>query len=124
MKDLTCCEYMQMASDLGSSLAKATNSLGSQIMTTLKGQSSAAATADLEASQPSTNSTSNQTTGPNETAKGTTIAAPEPEQTSRQLYDTQVHPLQISFLQLAYQPLLLCIPCSQNSAGTATDLLQ
>ena len=43
------------------SLAKATNSLGSQIMTTLKGQTSAAATADLEASQPSTNSTSTQT---------------------------------------------------------------
>ena len=84
---------MQMASDLGSSLAKATNSLGSQIMTTLKGQTSAAATADLEASQPSSNSTSTQTLGPKETANGTTVTAPEPEQTSRQLYDTQVHGL-------------------------------
>ncbi|CAK0783939.1 hypothetical protein CVIRNUC_007142 [Coccomyxa viridis] len=84
---------MQMASDLGSSLAKATNSLGSQIMTTLKGQTSAAATADLEASQPSTNSTSIQTPGPKEAANGTTVTAPEPEQTSRQLYDTQVDQL-------------------------------
>ena len=107
---------MQMASDLGSSIAKATNSLGSQIMTTLKGQSSATATADLETSQPSTNGTSNQTLGPKEAANGTTAAAPEPEQTSRQLYDTQVHALQTSFLHSSYLPLLLCNPCSQNSA--------
>ena len=93
---------MQMASDLGSSLAKATNSLGSQIMTTLKGQSSAAATAELETSQPSTNSTSTQTPRPEEAANGTTVAATEPEQTSRQLYDTQVHLLQISVLHPAF----------------------
>ena len=137
---------MQMARDLGHSLADATNSLGSQLVTKLTGQSSAVATADLQTSQlnpnpntstntntntntgtntnTSTNSTSTQTPEPQQAANNTAAATAQPEQTSRQLYDSQVHFLQTPVSVHHYQLLLLCTPCSQESSGTALKLLQ
>lgn len=118
---------MQMAADLGHSLAEATNSLGSQLMTKLTGQGSAAATDDAKDAQlnTNTNSTSTQTLEPQQAANDTTAAAPQPEQTSRELYDTQVHPLQILFANLAYQlqPLLLYTPYIQDPGCAAVALL-
>ena len=118
MEVLTCCKSMQMASDLGSGLAQATNSLGSKLMTTLTGQSSAAAADEPATSQPSTNTTgsSSQTPEPAPGASGTAAATSEPQQTSKELYDTQVHPLQIPFLHLAHQFILRCTSRIQCSA--------
>ncbi|CAK0783885.1 hypothetical protein CVIRNUC_007085 [Coccomyxa viridis] len=104
---------MQMARDLGHSLADATNSLGSQLVTKLTGQSAAVATADLQTSQPNNNTTANtntnantdintntsinslgtQTPKPKQAASDTAAASAQPEQTSRQLYDSQVDQL-------------------------------
>ncbi len=113
---------MQMARDLGHSLADATNSLGSQLVTKLTGQSAAVATADLQTSQPNNNTTANtntnantdtntntsisslgtQTPKPKQAASDTAAASAQPEQTSRQLYDSQVHLIQTPFPYMAF----------------------
>ena len=118
------CKSMQIAADLGHSLAEATNSLSSQLMTKLTGQSSAAAPNDLKKAQLNTNSTSTQTPEPQQLANDTPAATPKPEQTSRELYNTQVHPLQILFLHLACELSLLMTPHAQDSAYTSVSLLR
>ena len=135
MGTLTWFKSMQMARDLGHSLADATNSLGSHLVTKRTGQSSAVTTADLQTSQPNTNPNTNtntntntnintstnntviQTPKPKQAANNTAAATAQPEQTSRQLYDSQVHLLQTPFLYMAISSCSSALreaPCSQT----------
>ena len=138
MEILTWCKSVQMARDLGHSLADATNSLGSQLVTKLTGQSSAAATADLQTSQPNTNintststntstntkSTGTQTPEPKQAANDTAAASAQPEQTSRQLYNSQVHLIQTPFLYTAISSCSSALPAVRSLTRTAIALLQ